>query len=272
MIELAILAVAWVVLVSGGLAIWSFLAGPAQRRWALALRVGALCLVGMLLIGVSAWQLSNARSLQLFGGIVPRLDTREPVVALTLDDGPSPRFTEEVLTILREEGVNATFFVTGERLARNPEAGQRIVEEGHELGNHSYSHQRMILKPYSFVEQEIQKTDELIRAMGHRGDIHFRAPFGKKLIVLPYYLWRTGRQSISWDVAAEAYQEADVDAEGMVEYVLEETQPGSIILMHVMAGRRTTSRQALPGIIRGLREQGYRFVTVSELLTRASGK
>jgi peptidoglycan/xylan/chitin deacetylase (PgdA/CDA1 family) len=266
MIEIGILAVVCIVLVGGGLAIWRLARGPAPRRLVLALRIATLSLIGMLLVATSAWTLSNSRTLQLFGGIVPRVDTAEPIVALTLDDGPSSRFTEEVLTILREQDVRATFFVTGERLARNPGAGQRIVEEGHELGNHSYSHQRMILKPYSFVQQEIERTDQLVRATGYEGDIHFRSPFGKKLIVLPYYLWETGRLNIFWDVAPEAYAEAAVNPDIIVEQVLTETRPGSIVLLHVMAKSRTTSRQALPGIIQGLRAKGYRFVTVSELL------
>ena len=151
-------------------------------------------------------------------------------------------------------------------LARNPEAGQQIVEAGHELGNHSFSHKRMILRPYADIRDEIEETDRLIRAAGYEGDIHFRAPFGKKLVVLPYYLWRTGRQNIAWDVAPEGYAGATAGAGGLVEAALREAGPGSIILLHVMAASRETSREALPEIIRGLRERGYRLVTVSELL------
>jgi peptidoglycan/xylan/chitin deacetylase (PgdA/CDA1 family) len=141
-----------------------------------------------------------------------------------------------------------------------------IVEAGHELGNHSLTHKRMVLKPYAFVQREIEETDRLIRAAGYQGDIHFRSPGGKKLIVLPYYLWRTGRRNIFWDVAPEQYAGAPDEPQRLVQQVLEDTRPGSIILLHVMAKGRPATREALPGIIQGLAQQGYRFVTVSELL------
>ena len=116
------------------------------------------------------------------------------------------------------------------------------------------------------IREEIEKTDALIRACGQEGTIHFRSPNGKKLILLPYYLARTERKNIFWDVEAESYREIAADAERIAEHVLAETQPGSIILLHIMYKSRAESRAALPGIIEGLKERGYRFVTVSELL------
>jgi peptidoglycan/xylan/chitin deacetylase (PgdA/CDA1 family) len=215
----------------------------------------------------AGWCASNSRTFQLFGGIVSRVDTSRPVVALTFDDGPSPQFTEEVLSLLEEQGIQATFFVTGQSIESNMAAAQRIVEAGHELGNHSYSHQRMILKSYGFVREEIERTDRLIRQAGYEGDIHFRCPYTKKLILLPYYLSRTGRLNISFDVEPESYGTAGADAQRMVDHVLARTRPGSIILLHVMADGGAESRKAIPDMVRGLRARGYRFVTVSELLS-----
>jgi peptidoglycan/xylan/chitin deacetylase (PgdA/CDA1 family) len=214
----------------------------------------------------SGWKLINARTFQLFGGIVPRVETAQPLVALTFDDGPTARFTDEILAILREEGVRATFFVVGEALERSPAECQKLVTAGHELGNHSYSHQRMVLRSYSFIQEEIERTDELIRLCGYEGEIHFRSPNGKKLILLPCYLHHTGRKNIFWDVAPEGEREVAADASKIVDYVVRETRPGSIILLHIMYKSRAESRAALPGIIHGLREKGYHFVTVSELL------
>jgi peptidoglycan/xylan/chitin deacetylase (PgdA/CDA1 family) len=251
MLEAGILLGIVLGLLGGGLAIWRAVRGPVRRRAGTVGRIAALSLGVVPIVLWSAWKLSNARTVQLFGGIVPRVETSEPVVALTFDDGPTARFTDEILAILRDEGVKATFFVVG---------------EGHELGNHSYSHQRMILKPYSFVRQEIERTDELIRMCGYGGEVHFRSPNGKKLILLPYYLSRMGRKNIFWDVSPEGDRDVAADDEEIVETVLEETRPGSIILLHVMYRSRAESREALPGIIHGLRQQGYRFVTVSELL------
>jgi peptidoglycan/xylan/chitin deacetylase (PgdA/CDA1 family) len=255
--------------VGGGWVIWRLLAGAARRRRDAVLRLVLLGLMATALLTASAWHLSRSRTLQLFGGIVPRVETTAPVVALTFDDGPTARFTDEILAMLREQEVRATFFVVGKALERNPAECQKIVAEGHELGNHSYSHQPMLLKPYAFIRQEVEQTDGLVRACGYEGDIHFRSPNGKKLVLLPYYLSRTGRRNIFWDVAPESEWDSAAGADKIVEQVLAETRPGSIILLHVMYESRAESRRALPAIIQGLRERGYHFVTVSELLTSA---
>jgi peptidoglycan/xylan/chitin deacetylase (PgdA/CDA1 family) len=253
-------------LVVVGLAVWRYVRGPSRRRFGTVLRVTALSLVVIPLVLVVAWRLINSQTFQLFGGIVPSVETSEPLVALTLDDGPTARHTAEVLAILREAGVRATFFVVGQALERNPAECQQIVAEGHELGNHSTSHQRLVLKPYSLIRDEIEQTDRLIRACGYEGEIHFRSPNGKKLVLLPYYLSRTQRKNIFWDVGPESEREIAADADRIVQHVLAETRPGSIILLHVMYESRAESREALPGILQGLQERGYRFVTVSELL------
>ena len=253
-------------LIGGGWAVWRLLGGPARRRCDAGLRLVLLCVVAIPLLIAAAWHLSKARTLQLFGGIVPRVETTAPLVALTLDDGPTARYTDEILALLRQEGVQATFFVVGEALERNPAACQKLVAEGHELGNHSYSHQHMLLKSYAFIEQEIERTDQLIRTCGYEGEIHFRSPYGKKFVLLPYYLAKTGRKNIFWDVAPESDRDIAADADKIVRYVLEETRPGSIILLHAMYGSRAETRKAIPAILQGLRERGYRFVTVSELL------
>jgi peptidoglycan-N-acetylglucosamine deacetylase len=250
-------------LLAGGLIVWRLVRGPARGRWGHAGRAAALGLliVAAMLLGV--WKLSNAHTFQLFGGIADRIETEAPLVALTFDDGPTAQFSAEVLAVLGQRQVKATFFVVGEALARNPELGRQIVAGGHELGNHSYSHTRLILRPMSFIRREIDRTDQLIRQAGYEGAIHFRPPNGKKLILLPYYLSATGRKTITWTVAPES---APDDADRIVARVLEQVQPGSIVLLHVMYESRAESRAALPDIIDGLQAKGYRFVTVSELL------
>ena len=263
MLEAVILSTLALALLAGGLVLWRLVRGPARRRWGAAGRVAALgvLIVPAMLLGT--WKLSNAHTVQLFGRIVDSVETEAPVIALTFDDGPTAQFTAEVLDILRQRQVKATFFLVGEALDRNPALGRQIVARGHELGNHSYSHTRLILQPLSFIRQEIERTDRLIRQAGYEGEIHFRPPNGKKLILLPYYLASTGRQTITWTVAPEA---APDQADRIVDRVLEQVQPGSIILLHVMYESRAESRAALPGIIDGLQAKGYRFVTLSELL------
>lgn len=214
----------------------------------------------------SLWRVSRSTTFQFFGEIVPRVNTSQKVVALTFDDGPTTDVTPQLLATLDQEGIHATFFVIGAELEKHLDEGKRIVAGGHELGNHSYNHDRMILVTPSFVRQEIEHTDQLIRAAGYQGDIHFRPPFGKKLFTLPYYLSRTNRKSIMWDVDPDSYPEIAADSDKIVEFVLTKTRPGSIILLHVMYPNRRESLKAVKKIVEKLKEQGYSFKTVSELL------
>src|SRR5262245_16641673 len=114
-----------------------------RKKWLKALLV---IVVAVLVVTAAAYQISKSRTFQFFGAIVSRVNTRQKVVALTFDDGPTPGATEEVLSILNEAGVKATFFVIGSELEQNLEEGRKIVAAGHELGNHTYSHKRMVLK------------------------------------------------------------------------------------------------------------------------------
>jgi len=215
------------------------------------------------------WQLSKSRTFQFFGRIVPRVETSQRLVALTFDDGPTRDGTAEVLRLLRAHGVRATFFVTGGELERNPDAGRDIVAAGHELGNHSYSHERMVFVTASYVRREVERTDGLISAAGHAGPILFRPPYGKKLLALPFYLSRHDRKTITWDVAPDSELAADADAGAITRHVLNRARPGSIVLLHVMYPSRAETMKAVPFIIEGLKRDGYRLVTVSELLAAA---
>ncbi|MCP3804466.1 polysaccharide deacetylase family protein [Allokutzneria sp. A3M-2-11 16] len=230
-------------------------------RKALVITAVVVLVLGLGTFGL--YQLTNSRTYQLFGELVHRVETPEKVVALTLDDGPTD-LAPEVLRSLADLGVPATFYLNGNDLAARPHLGRQIRAAGHELGNHSYSHQRMALVGPEFVRREVEDTDRELRAAGQDGEITFRPPFGKKLWTLPSYLAEHDRVTVMWDVEPDSG--TGHDAPAMVRAALEQTRPGSIILMHVMYPGRAPSRAALPGIVTGLRQQGYRFVTVSQLL------
>ena len=233
-----------------------------MKKLYLLLLTAALIIAGF----VALWQISRARTFQFFGRLVPRVNTSQKVVALTFDDGPVPGATAQVLSALEEGQVRATFFVTGAELEKHMDEGKRIVAAGHELGNHTYSHERMVLVTPSFVRREIERTDELIRDAGYRGEIYFRPPYGRKLFALPYYLSRTGRKSITWDVEPDSYPEVAADSDKITEHVLSRARPGSIIILHVMYGSRRESLKSVKKIVEGLKAQGYSFKTVTELL------
>jgi peptidoglycan/xylan/chitin deacetylase (PgdA/CDA1 family) len=212
------------------------------------------------------WQLSRARTFQLFGEIVPRVETESKVVALTFDDGPRHGVADELVATLAKHGVKATFFVCGSDIEKQPGAAEKLVRAGHELGNHSWSHRRMVFRSPSFIRSEYERTDALIRAAGHRGPIHVRAPYCKKLIALPWYFAKNDRVHVTFDVEPETDLRLDADANLLAAHVISETEPGSIILLHPWYRGRDRSRAAIEPIIVGLKQKGYEFVTVNELL------
>lgn len=238
-----------------------------MRRLSIALAV----LLGAALVLGGTWRLHKSRSVQLWGGLVTRVETDQRVVALTFDDGPSPFGTEAVLDTLARLEAKATFFVTGHELEARPDLGRRLVEAGHALGNHSYSHDPMVLRSPAWVRAEVERTDSLVRATGYDGPILFRPPYGKRLVVLPRYLHRTGRETLFWDVEPETFPEVAASAERIADHVAERVRPGSIVLLHVMYASRTESLRAVPLIVERLRAAGYRFVTVPDLLALRSG-
>lgn len=227
----------------------------------------ASTLVVALTAVVVLWNVSSSRTFQFFGELVHRVETTEKVVALTFDDGPDPAGTQQTLDVLAEKQVKATFFLVGRDLAKHPELGKAIAAAGHDIGNHTYHHERMVGVTPGFVASEIKDTDALIRATGYQNPIYFRPPNGKKLFALPYYLSRNQRATVMWDVEPDSA--GTPTAEKITTDVLNQTKPGSIILLHPMYASREGTRQALGPIIDGLKERGFRFVTVSALLNVA---
>lgn len=228
-----------------------------KKKW-LWLIIFSILLV-LLLVG--AYQLMNARTFQLFGGLTDRVETEQKVVALTFDDGPTEN-VEELLPLLEKYEAKATFFLIGKDIEGHPEEAEQIVKAGHQVGNHTYSHERMIFKSPSAIAEEIEKTDELIRQAGYDKEIDFRPPNGKKLIGLPYYLNKHQRETIMWNLEPDSYHNT---ASGKVSYVKEQVTPGSIILMHPMYDRTGETLKAVEGILKTLSDEGYTFVTVNEL-------
>jgi peptidoglycan-N-acetylglucosamine deacetylase len=265
MVEAGILLAVILVLITVSLYIWRLTAGRHRRKLYLAGRIAVLSLGAVLLVLFSTYRFMNAREFQVLGKIVPRVNTSRPVVALTFDDGPMPPYTSELLSVLREKNVRATFFIIGQNLEKFPSLGEDVVSQGHELGNHSYSHQRMVFRSYDFIQREIERTDRLIRSAGYTGEMHFRSPYGKKLFLLPLYLNKVEKKNIFFDVEPDSNVTATADR--IVEDVLAHTKPGSIILLHAENKNRLESFKAIAGIIDGLKQKGYHFVTVSELLS-----
>ena len=163
--------------------------------------------LGMLfvfLVLLGTYKLMNSRTYQLFGGLTEQIETNQKLVALTFDDGPTKNVSQ-ILPLLDKYNAKATFFLIGEEIEKHPEEAKKIVEAGHQIGNHTYSHNRMVFKTPSYIKEEIEKTDQLIQKAGYKGEIDFRPPNGKKLVGLPYYLNKNNRDTITWNIEPDSY-------------------------------------------------------------------
>lgn len=178
-------------------------------------------------------------------------------VALTFDDGPKADTTSVLLDGLLERGAAATFFIVGEQIPHNESLLQRMKAEGHQIGNHTYSHVRLRTADKDSVVEEIQKSEVLLRGAAGEGSYWLRPPYGAidsqraALIKTPMIYWSVDPQD--WKL---------LDTQKVVDAVLGAVQPGDIILLHDFY---PTSVAAALEIVDRLQEDGYDFVTVEEL-------
>ncbi|KAA9027836.1 polysaccharide deacetylase family protein [Niallia endozanthoxylica] len=225
------------------------------------LLITGLSILVFLLLFYGTYTLATSRTFQLFGGMTAQVETNKKVVALTFDDGPTENITQ-ILPLLDKYNVKATFFLIGQDIENYPEGAKQIAAAGHQIGNHTYSHHRMVFKTPSFIQKELEKTDTLILEAGYEGEIDFRPPYGKKLIGLPYYLKKQNKETITWNLEPDTFYSAASDK---VKYVKENVTPGSIILLHPMYEDAEQALETIEGVIQTLLEKGYTFVTVDEL-------
>lgn len=188
-------------------------------------------------------------------------------IALTFDDVPDPRFTPEVLDILKMHGVKATFFVVGSRAKKHPELLRRIHREGHIVGNHSFSHPLFKKKSVQEFKNEIERTEKVIEKIIGYKPRFIRPPYGEINEEQLKWAKQQGYKIVNWNVDSLDWKALDKEK---VKYnVLSAVGPGSIVLQHAGGGvgsNLTGTIEALPDIIRILRNRGYRFVTIPELL------
>jgi peptidoglycan-N-acetylglucosamine deacetylase len=187
----------------------------------------------------------------------------DKIVALTFDDGPWPKYTEQILNILKENNVKGTFFVIGRNMKNFPEIGKRIVADGHTIANHTWHHWYHRLNPKA-AAYEIDATEEIIyKTTGVRTNI-FRPP-GGVLGNGPAAYARSKKYSvIMWSADSHDYKRPP--APRLLSNVMRDSKPGGIVLMHDGGGVRDSTVKALPAMIDKFRNSGYRFVTMPEML------
>ena len=187
-----------------------------------------------------------------------------PVIALTFDDGPYPKVTGHILDVLEKNGVCATFFVLGSRIEGREDVLTRMEELGCEIGNHSFSHADLTRLSKADCQRELSDTDaEIRRVTGHEASV-VRPPYG-------YYnkavMSAADRPLILWTVDTNDWRGK---APGEIaDYVIQQAKEGSVILMH---DQQTQTADAMEMIIPTLIEEGFRFVTVSELIRLTGGQ
>ena len=191
------------------------------------------------------------------------LDDSNKAIALTFDDGPWPIYTEQVLDILKEHDIKATFFMIGQHLKHHSEIGLKVVEAGHALGNHTWNHNYHNV-PREVAAKEIEDTAALIYEVTGFKTEWFRPPGGVLTNGLNAYATSQNYAVAMW--SSDARESSFSSSGALVNNVLNSAKPGGIVLLHDGGGNRSATVQALPIIITKLKERGYRFVTLPELL------
>ncbi len=202
------------------------------------------------------------RNSRVFGGVISRLPGSERRIALTFDDGPNEDATPRILDTLAQFGVRATFFMLGRHAELWPELVQRVVNEGHQVGNHGYFHRKLHLKRPGYVRRDVLLGTEAIEQSGSKSPEFFRAPHGFRNPWVSSIASSLGQRTVGWSLGVW-----DSDRPGVNEIArrtVKGVRPGSIVLLHDGDGydaygdRRQTAK-ALPVIISELRDRGYSF-------------
>jgi peptidoglycan-N-acetylglucosamine deacetylase len=188
-----------------------------------------------------------------------------PEVALTFDDGPNPPYTSQVLAILKQYGLHATFFCVGSQVAAYPDLVLQEAEAGHTIGNHSWSHPFLTLLSTTQIKDEITETSDIIQQVTGIRPTYFRPPYGAinpqvlaqvNQLGLTTFIWSD--DSLDWTGSSPTT---------ITNLVLSTVSDGAIILMHDGGGNRSHTVAALPNIINGLLARHFRIVTLDQLVT-----
>lgn len=210
---------------------------------------------------------SKSTTMQIFGKLIEHGPMDKKCIALTFDDGPDPDNTPVILDVLARHDVIATFFMVGEQIQKHKDLAQRVVGAGHQVANHSLTHQRMIFRGPRFIRDEIEATDRLLRAVGYEGEIQFRPPYGRKLFVLPWVLRKMGKTTVLWNVESHDTETQQTDI--LVKNIFDKIVPGSIVLFHDGGATKPGTWAALDQTIIQLKTQGYNFSTVLQLMNES---
>ncbi len=205
----------------------------------------------------------------VFGTPYRKGASEERQIALTFDDGPSIQNTEEILAILKKYDIRATFFVIGQNAAADPDRIRMIYDAGHEIGNHTYTHAYISKISEEALRREIQKTENVLTSITGQRPKVFRPPGGfydnKSLEILE----EMGYRSILWSLDTKDWCMPKSDT--IASKIEASAVGGDIILFHDLNDKRLPTPKVLERILPYLKENGYKFVTISEMIENEAG-
>ena len=191
-------------------------------------------------------------------------DREEKRIAISFDDGPLPRYTAQILAILEEYGIKATFFMIGRNVELYPDTAKAVYEKGHEIGNHTFTHPHMPRISVEALEEEIKKTENALLQCGIPRPALFRPPEGFRSQKQVERIHDLGYKTVVWSVDTHDWQGRSVG--DIVSVVLKSVQGGDVLLFHDYTSGKNTTIAALRQIIPTLLQHGYRFVKISEIM------
>jgi len=199
--------------------------------------------------------------------VISQIDTNQRIIALTFDDGPDAKFTSLMLDVLKKHEIKATFFVLGAKCEKNPELIYRIYKEGHEIGNHSYSHANFNHKDQHFILNEIRQTNAIIHRLTGKKPWLFRPPGGYlsydlvdicKAEDLTIAYWTYQQDSKDW--------KNGLSAKHIANHIINNIAPGQIIILHDGCPNANETVKAVDILVPQLKKQGYQFVPLGDLI------
>lgn len=204
------------------------------------------------------------------GYIIWEIQTEEKVVALTFDDGPHPQYTAQVLDLLAKYEASGTFFLVGQHAEKNAELVRRMQEEGHEIANHTYTHP--FTKSVPKIMQEIDQTNDVLYSIIGDSPKLFRPVEGYYTDKLVEEVASAGYKIVMWSWHQDTEDWKNPGVANIVQKVLNGVKAGNVVLFHDGGGNREQTVQALAQILPQLQQQGYRFITISDMLALQEGR
>jgi peptidoglycan/xylan/chitin deacetylase (PgdA/CDA1 family) len=187
-------------------------------------------------------------------------------IALTFDDGPDPYYTPQILDVLDQYRIKATFFCVGRQAEAYPQIVRQVYGAGHVVGNHSWAHPDLGLLPAADILSELKHTCNALQEVTGSQPMFFRPPYGSLSIHVLSQACYLGVTTVMWNAGEEARDWSNPGVNFIIRRTLDLVCNGSIILMHDCGGDRSQTVAALPVIIQKLQDRGFQFVTIQQMV------